>query len=183
MSNHHLITDSVIMLMILSVQLKLAKMWRVAIMVEEKYSVLMSVYYDEKPEYFKASIESMVDQSLLPNQIVIVKDGELTEELNEIINKFEVTYPDIFTIVPLKENVGLGLALNEGLKKCRNELVARMDTDDISIKERCELQVHEFLNNDYLTIVGSVINEFDEDPNKVISSRIVPLKHEDILKF
>lgn len=152
-------------------------------MIEDKYSVLMSVYYDEKPEYFKASIESMIGQSLIPNQIVIVKDGELTEELNEIINKFEETYPDLFTIVAIKENVGLGLALNEGLKRCRNELVARMDTDDISIKERCELQVQKFMSNKHLSIVGSLINEFVEDPNRIISSRIVPLNHEEILKF
>ena len=143
----------------------------------------MSVYYKENPEYFRTSIDSMLNQTLPPNEIVIVKDGELTGELEKVINDAVRDYPGLFTIVPLKINVGLGLALNEGLKVCRNELIARMDSDDISLNNRCELQVEEFINNKYLSIVGSQINEFYDDPRNIISSRIVPTKHEDILKF
>jgi glycosyltransferase involved in cell wall biosynthesis len=101
----------------------------------------MSIYYKENPDFFKVSVESMLNQTLKPEQIVIVKDGKLTEALDEIINEYTSAQPNLFTIVSLEENVGLGLALNEGLKVCRNELVARMDTDDISLPERCELQV------------------------------------------
>ncbi len=150
---------------------------------DKKYSVLMSVYYKEKPEYLKLSIESMLNQTLKPDEIVIVKDGKLTKELEDVIQYYSSVYPNIFTIISLKNNVGLGLALNEGLKKCRNELVARMDTDDVSLKERCELQVSEFIKNKNLCIVGSMIDEFYDDPTKPISSRVVPTKHEDILKF
>ncbi|AOR24752.1 glycosyltransferase [Clostridium taeniosporum] len=150
---------------------------------ENKYSVLMSVYKNENPKYFKLSIESMINQTLKPNEIVIVKDGALTKELNEIINNFEIKYPNLFTIVNLKNNVGLGKALNEGLKKCKNELVARMDTDDISIDKRCELQIKEFENNNKLSIVGTIIDEFYDKPTDIISSRVVPINHEDILKF
>lgn len=149
----------------------------------KKYSVLMSVYYKENPEYFKMSIESMINQSLKPDEIVIVKDGPVTDELEKIINKYERDFPNLFTIVSLEKNVGLGRALNEGLKRCRNELVARMDADDISIKERCELQINEFIKNSDLSIVGSNIDEFYEDPEKIVSSRVVPTKHEDIVKF
>ncbi|WP_340002306.1 glycosyltransferase [Oceanobacillus sp. FSL K6-0127] len=152
-------------------------------MINTEYSVLMSVYLKENPSYFKTSVESMMNQTLPPNEIVIVKDGKLTEELDYIIHKYKKSYPNLFTIVPLRENVGLGFALNEGLKKCRNELVARMDTDDISIKERCDLQVREFINDSNLSLVGSHIDEFYENPSEVISSRVVPLNHKDILKF
>lgn len=148
-----------------------------------KYSVLMSIYKNEKPEYFKLSIDSMLNQSLMPDQIVIVKDGELTEELNIFIDKIKQKQPDLFTIVSLKENVGLGIALNEGLKVCRNELVARMDTDDISLKERCRLQVEEFIKDKDLSIVGSVIDEFYDEPKNIISARVVPANYEDIMKF
>src|SRR5699024_11388495 len=88
-------------------------------------------------------------------------------------NKFEKTYPGLFTIVSLRDNVGLGLALNEGLKKCRNELVARMDADDISHKKRCEIQVETFLNNRDLSIVGSIIDEFEKYQDEIISNIVV----------
>src|SRR6056297_3001271 len=100
---------------------------------EKKYSVLMSIYKKEKPEYFAQSLESMVNQTLMPDEIVIVKDGELTRDLEEVIDRYIDKYPGLFNILPIKENVGLGRALDEGLKHCQNELVARMDTDDISL--------------------------------------------------
>ena len=149
----------------------------------DKYSVLMSIYYKENPDFFIESIESILRQTLKPDQIVIVKDGKLTNDLNNVIRKYTIEYPTLFTIVELKNNVGLGLALNKGLTECRNELVARMDTDDISISNRCELQVNEFLKNKQLSIVGSNIYEFYDNPSNIISLRIVPEKHEDILKF
>lgn len=147
------------------------------------YSVLMSVYWKEKPEYLKMSIDSMLNQTLKPNQIVIVKDGPLTDELEKVIHDYSSSNPGLFTIVSLEKNVGLGKALNAGLEKCRNELVARMDSDDISVKDRCELQVQEFLKNEKLSIVGSIIDEFYDDPKNIVSSRIVPLHHDEILKF
>lgn len=149
----------------------------------KKYSVLMSLYYKENPEFLKLSVESMLNQSVKPDQIVIVKDGKLTEELDKVVEYYISMEPSLFTVVALDKNLGLGLALNEGLKRCRNELVARMDTDDISVKDRCKLQVEEFLKDKKLSIVGSMINEFYDNPNNIVSSRIVPTKHEDILKF
>jgi len=150
---------------------------------DKNYSVLMSVYEKEEPQYFRESIESMVNQTLPPEEIVIVKDGALTRQLEEIINDFTKRHPKLFTIVPLKQNVGLGKALNYGLENCRNELVARMDTDDISVKDRCEIQVETFNRNPNLHIVGSFIDEFEDDYKTIVSSRMVPTSHEDILKF
>lgn len=147
------------------------------------YSVLMSVYIEEKPEYFRLSLDSMLAQTIEPNEIVLVKDGQLTEELEKIINQYEKKYPNLFTIIPLEENVGLGLALNEGLKVAKNELVARMDTDDIAFPERCEKQLRQFSNNPTLSIVGSNVDEFSTDPAFSHSSRVVPETHEEIVRF
>jgi glycosyltransferase involved in cell wall biosynthesis len=152
-------------------------------LIDKKYSVLMSVYYKEDPRYLKTSINSMLDQTLKPDQIIIVKDGKLTIELDEVINEFLLAHPILFTIVTLEKNIGLGLALNKGLNVCRNELVARMDSDDISLNNRCELQVDEFMKNNDLTIVGTMTNEFYDEPNNIVSSRIVPTEHSEILKF
>lgn len=143
----------------------------------------MSIYKNEKPENFKESIESMLKQSIEPDQIVIVKDGELSRELDEVITSYSSIHENRFTVVPLKKNVGLGLALNEGLKACRNELVARMDTDDISLPERCELQLNEFEAKQDLVISGTNIDEFYDSPDNIVSSRVVPSTHQEILRF
>lgn len=146
------------------------------------YSVLMSVYFKEKAEFLQKSIDSMLAQTAMPEQIVLVKDGSLTDELDSVIKSYEETYPNIFTVVPLEKNGGLGNALNIGLEHCRNELVARMDTDDISLPTRCEKQLICFRDDD-VDIVGTQINEFESDPTIILSSRVVPETHEDILSF
>jgi len=148
-----------------------------------KYSVLMSIYHKEKPSFFDESIRSMLNQTLLPDQIVIVKDGPLTIELENIIEEYVTTKVDLFTIVSLENNIGLGRALDEGLKHCRNELVARMDTDDISLSKRCQRQVQAFIDDPDLSIIGTMIDEFYDEPNNIVSSRKVPIEHEEIVKF
>lgn len=148
-----------------------------------KYSVLMSVYYKEKPEYLLVSIKSMLNQTYKPDEIVLVKDGQLSEELNQVINDFIKEEPFLFKVVVLKENLGLAKALDEGLKNCKNELVARMDSDDISLPKRCELQMEVFERDPNLSIVGTMIDEFYDEPSNIVSSRIVPVHHEDIVKF
>lgn len=147
------------------------------------YSVLMSIYKKEKAEYFRTSLDSMLNQTVQPSEIVIVKDGELTNTLENVISEYTNNYPNLFHIVPIQHNIGLGLALNEGLKVCKNELVARMDTDDISLPYRCELQLKKFSENENLDIVGTAIDEFNDDPTKPYSKRVVPIEHEAIYQF
>lgn len=149
----------------------------------EKYSVLMSLYIKEKPEYLRSAIQSMVDQTYAPDEIVIVKDGAITEELEAVLKDFSEKYPNLFHIVGYEKNRGLGLALNFGLEHCRNELVARMDTDDISKPERCAKQIKAFEADPELSIVGSFVDEFYSSPDKVVSVRAVPEKHADIYSF
>ena len=95
------------------------------------FSVLLSVYWKENPDWLRLSLKSIwEDQSLKPAEIVLVKDGPLTDRLEAVISQFKQSAP--LKIVPLSQNQGLGRALNEGLKFCSFDLVARMDTDDIS---------------------------------------------------
>ena len=144
----------------------------------KKYSVLMSLYKKEKPEYLRLALDSMLSQTVAPDEIVLVEDGPLTEELYEVLNEYPMLHR-----VKNATNLGLGLALNAGLKECRNELVARMDTDDCSKPERCEKQLARFAEKPYLAIVGSHIDEFVGDVSNVISQRIVPITSEEIYKF
>ncbi|MBQ6718905.1 MAG: glycosyltransferase [Oscillospiraceae bacterium] len=147
-----------------------------------KYSILMSVYQKEKPEYLVQSIESMLSQTAFPEQFVIVKDGPLTPELDEILCQYAASYPDLFTILPLTENVGLGRALDLGMAVCRNELVARMDSDDISLPSRCQRELERFAADPELAIVGTNIDEFYDDPSDIKMSRVVPSEYADIKK-
>lgn len=148
----------------------------------QKYSVLMSVYEKEKPAYLNQSIASMIAQTVRPSQIVIVKDGVLGPHLDRAIDAYIKANPDLFTVVSLAENVGLGRALDYGLGYCREELVARMDSDDISLPERCEKQLALFDSYPELAIVGSNIDEFYDDPSNIRLSRIVPSKPDEIRK-
>lgn len=145
---------------------------------EKKYSVLMSLYKKEKPEYLRIALDSMLKQTIEPDEIVLVEDGPLTDELYEVLSDYPMLHR-----IRNEKNLGLGLALNAGLKQCRNELVARMDTDDCSKPNRCEKQLARFLEKPYLAIVGSHIDEFSGDVSNVISQRIVPTTSEDIYKF
>lgn len=143
-------------------------------------SVLMSVYYKEKPEYFKESIDSVLNQTVKAKEIVLVKDGPLTDELNKVIDLCINEDAGLFKIISLKENVGLGRALAIGVENCNYDLIARMDTDDICREDRFEKQLIEFKNNQNLDIIGSDIIEFEESIYKPLDRRVVPHSHNEI---
>ncbi len=149
----------------------------------EKYSVLMSLYAKEKVEYLRLAIESMIHQTVVPDEIVIVEDGPLNDRLRGALDFYQQEYPKLFKFVRLEKNLGLGLALNEGLKVCKNELVARMDTDDISVPDRCEKQLAVFHSTPDLAVVGAFVDEFHSTPDQVVSTRSVPTEHKDIYEF
>lgn len=147
-----------------------------------EYSVLLTVYKTDNPEYFKLSLESMIFQTKKSNDIVVVCDGPIGNELQEVIDECKKKCPFINQII-LKKNVGLGLALNEGLKQCKNELVARMDSDDISLPSRCEKQIAMFENDPTLDIVGCQVKEFVDSIENIVGKRDVPNDNESIIKF
>lgn len=148
-----------------------------------KFTVLMSVYYKEKAEYLQLALESIINQTLKPDEIVLVQDGKLTEELQAVITKYQQNYPDIFKTYALQQNLGLGKALNFGMQKCSYELIARMDTDDIAEPNRFELQIKEFKQDKELMLCGGQIAEFADNQTEITGHRNVPLKHNEILSF
>ena len=147
------------------------------------YSVLMSVYYKEKPEYLRQSMNSILNQSVPTDDFVLVCDGPLTEELDAVIESMQREYPDILHVVRLEKNAGLGNALNTGIKFCKNDIVARMDSDDIAHPDRCERQLTVFEQNPEIGMVSGIVEEFTNDPSIVDARRVPPEKHEDILEF
>ncbi len=149
----------------------------------EKFSVLMSLYAKENPEYLREAIESILGQTVKPDEIVLVKDGPLTEELDAVVAEYAEKYDDLFHIVVNEVNLGLGRALNRGLNACKNELVARMDTDDIARADRFEKQLKKFEENPALDLLGTAVDEFYSTPEEVVSRRVVPTEHREIYAF
>lgn len=143
----------------------------------------MSVYAKEKPEYFRLALESMINQTVKPDEIIIVQDGPLPKELYDTVWEYNKCYPKLIKIIVSEKNIGLGLALNLGLQYCRNEVIARMDTDDISLKKRCETQLRFFNENSDLDIVGGNISEFIEEEDIIIAYRNLPLTDIEIKTF
>ncbi len=146
------------------------------------FSVLLSIYHQEDVTAFKECMDSILCQKLLPNEIILVKDGPLTQELNNAIEEYASQYPE-FKIISLKKNQGLGKALNIGLQYCSNELIARMDTDDIAKPDRFEKQIKIFEKYPEIDICSAWIEEFENDTNNIISIKKLPEKHQDILKY
>ena len=146
------------------------------------YSVLLTVYKSDNPDYFKLSLESMINQTVPSNDIVVVKDGPVPETIQNVIDELQKEHPEIHPL-QLEKNMGLGLALNEGLKVCQNELIARMDSDDISLPTRCEKQLALFETDQELDIVGCPVKEFVGTPDNIVGKRDVPLDNETIHKY
>lgn len=147
------------------------------------FSVLLSVYFKEQATYLDQALLSLVNQSTLPKEIVLVKDGPLTEELDTIINKYSSEYEDLFKVVTLSTNQGLGIALNEGLKKCSCEWIARMDSDDICVLNRFEEQINYIIQNPNITMLGGIIEEFSIEPGDISRKKKVPLAFNQIKTF
>ncbi len=149
----------------------------------KKYSVLMSVYFKENPEWFDNSIKSMLEQTIFPDEFVIVEDGELTDDLDCVVEKYVKKFPNVFKIVKIEKNGGLGPALKRGVEECKNEFIARMDSDDYCLPNRIEKEFEMFDKDPDLGMVGTNVAEFTESIDNVISKVILPETNEEIIKF
>ena len=147
-----------------------------------KFSVLLSIYKKENPLFFKQSMDSLFTQTILPSEIVLIKDGPLTPELNTIISKYQSKHSTL-KVISLPINQGLGNALNEGLKHCSYNLIARMDTDDIAKPSRSEKQIRIFQENPQIDICSAWIEEFEKTPKNILAIRKLPETHEEIIKY
>ena len=146
------------------------------------FSVLLSLYIKEQPSYLIQSLESLFSQTLPPDEIVLVKDGPLTTELDAIVSDYATRHASL-KVVSLPRNMGLGRALNEGLKHCSYDLVARMDTDDVAKPQRFQRQVEMFTAHPELDVCSAWIDEFEGDMTHVVSVRKLPEQHEDIAAY
>ena len=148
-----------------------------------QYSVLMSVYHKENAEYLRTAMDSIWNQTITTDDFVLVSDGPLTVELDAVIEKMEKEHPDTLHVVRLEENGGLGNALNEGIKHCKHELVARMDSDDISRPDRCERQLKVFQEHPDISVVSGIVEEFTTSTSEIEARRVPPKKQEEIISF
>ncbi len=147
------------------------------------YSFLTSCYIKSKADEFVIAMDRMLNQTLPPEQIVIVCDGAVSEEVDTLINEYVQNNTNLFTIVRLEQNQGHGIAMHEGELYCRNEIICCMDMDDICVLDRCEKLIKYLDENPDIDLVGSNISEFIEDVDNIVGVREVPETHEDICKF
>ena len=148
-----------------------------------QFSVLTSLYAREKPEYLRQAIESIQSQTLPTDDFVLVCDGPLNPELDAVIATKQQEMGDILNVVRLAKNGGLGNALNEGIKHCKNELVARMDSDDIAYPDRCEKQMALFVRDHRVALSSGVVYEFETNPASVTGIRRLPCEYQEIVTF
>ena len=153
--------------------------------VSDKFSVLISVYFKEKPGFLEKALESILNQTLKPDEVVLVKDGILTKELEEVIsaekNKFNKNNI-YFVCVQLEKNMGLGIALQKGLEKCKYDYVARMDSDDMATDTRFEYQLKYMNEHKDISVLGGYIDEFSVE-GEVIRTKTMPLTYKDLYKY
>lgn len=149
----------------------------------EKFSVLITVYKSDNPDYFRISLNSLLNQTVVPDEVVLVKDGPVPIEIQKVIDEIDAENPNVIVQLQLEKNIGLGLALNEGLKLCKYELIARMDSDDICLPERFEKQLKMFEKIPELDIVGCPVKEFIGTPDNIVGKRCVPINNESIHKY
>lgn len=146
------------------------------------FSVLLSIYSKEIPYYLTKSLESVFSQTISPTEVVLIKDGPLNDELDNIIDFYVAQYSNL-KVISLEKNQGLGKALNEGLKHCSYDIVARMDTDDIAKPDRFEKQLAVFEKHPDIDVVGAWIDEFEDNISNVKSVRKLPEFHDSIRQF
>jgi glycosyltransferase involved in cell wall biosynthesis len=146
-----------------------------------KCSVLMCVYRGDKPEFFTQAIESILEQTVKTDDIVIVVDGPIGKKLEATIKKYDKL--PVVNVKWLAKNIGVGLASNIGINLCRHDLIAKMDADDISVPDRFEKQLKEFDNDRELTYLGGQMWEFNDSPDNIINKRPVPTAPSEIRKF
>ncbi|PMP01118.1 hypothetical protein BCS95_15040 [Vibrio breoganii] len=147
-------------------------------------SVLMSVYKNEKAAHLELALRSIwTNQTVKPSQLVLVEDGPLTEELYEVIFEWQQKLMGNFKSIKLPQNQGLADALNEGLKYCDHELIARMDTDDESYSNRIAEQLAYMNANPNIAASSAQLDEYDIMMNKRIGERTLPLSSDELKTF
>ena len=145
------------------------------------FSVSMCVYGGDNASWFKTAVDSILNQSVTPNEIVLIVDGPVPGELDKVISEYEKN--SLFNIIRFKENRGQGEARRVGLKNCKNNLVAIMDSDDISVSDRFKVQLEAFNSYPAAHVIGGQIVEFIDKPENTVGKRTVPAENTDIYEY
>jgi hypothetical protein len=148
----------------------------------EEFSLLMSVWGGDDPEFLDAAFRSAVhDQTRRPDDVVLVQDGPVPPPLAKVIGELMESSPVPTTLLALDANVGLGVALDQGMSACAHDIVARMDADDIALPHRFAVQVP--LVEQGIDLLGSSLLEFGDDPTDVVGRRVPPIDPETIVRY
>jgi len=147
------------------------------------YSVIMSIYEKVNTEHLKISIESILNQTYMPTEFIIVKDGKLTNELEDMLVTYDKAYPKLFNFIVFEENSGPGIAYKEAIPKCNNDYIMIMDSDDYAVPTKLEIQMTYLAEHPEVDVLGSNAVEFINTTDNIISQRNMPESHEEIIKF
>ena len=152
--------------------------------VTRPFSALISVYKNDKPDDFRSALASVTsNQTLKPSEVVLVVDGPVPEDVSKIIFDAEGTNKGVFRIVRFEQNQGLGIALQKGMEAASNDIVIRMDSDDIAVPCRFEKQVQYMESHPDVAICGGQIEEFVDDESNIVGKRSVPCSDEEIRSY
>lgn len=148
------------------------------------FTIITSLYKNDQPEFVRVALDSMlVNQTVKPTEIVLVRDGQVPMPLNNLLDEYENNYPGVFNIIRLEQNGGLGNALKIGVEKAKYEILARMDSDDICLPNRFDLQLQYLEQHPEVDIVGGQMTEFINTPDNIIGKRVVPCTNDEIYEF
>ena len=149
-----------------------------------QFSVITSVYKNDKPEYIRVALDSLlVQQTVKPDEIVLVQDGPVSYETSRLLLEYKDNYGEKLNVIKLTQNKGLGNALMLGVEKAKYDIVARMDSDDICAPNRFEKQLAYLESHPECDIVGGQITEFIDSPHNIVGKREVPCTNEEIYKY
>lgn len=150
----------------------------------ERFSVCTSVYKNDKPEFVREALDSMlVNQSVKPTEIVLVEDGPVPYELSRMLLEYKDKYGEVMNVIKLEKNGGLGNALKIGVENAKYDIIARMDSDDICLPDRFEKQLAYLEANPECDIVGGQMTEFIDTPDNIVGRREVPLTNDEIYDY
>ena len=151
-------------------------------MSHQPFSVAISVYKNDNPEFFDRALESITDlQTIKPDEVVLVVDGPVPDEINAVIDKYASRY--VFNVIRLETNGGVGNALRLATENAKYDLIARMDSDDVSVSDRFEQELALFESDDSLDVVGGDITEFIDSEDNIVATRAVPINDTKIKKY
>lgn len=146
------------------------------------FSVLMSVYAKDKPDWIAQALDSVLNNTVAPAEVLVAVDGPVDEKIWAVLTDYMQKFA-VVKVLPFEKNEGLGAALRKGLLQCSHDWIARMDADDISLPDRFEKQLIRISKEPDLAIVGGAVEEVDANTLRPVALRRVPCTDREIKKF